>query len=296
MVNVVFSGQHCPHGPARVASASASSPRAASSAAIMAEQFRNWRWHYVQDDPSLTWGAPADRALLRRSPAYALAPGADSSCAARLGASWHDDLWSAVLGFCPLPARLRLAETSRGMRGFCSVLGGDESRLEALAVHAQYPVSPVAAAVVGVELARVAVAQLAAPPDVVVVVAARPWADEVPAFRRSIRGALPATACSLSTVVDAFRDPRDGAVVADGVALLAIRLPRPLAPDSFGPVAVSRCLRAARPLLRLDVNGPSPDALDLVALLDGDDDCDDAAAAASAAPRGLRWLLRGLLS
>ena len=84
----------------------------------MDAHFRNWRWHYVQDDPSLTWGAPADRALLRRSPAYALAPGADSSCAARLGASWHDDLWSAVLGFCPLPARLRLAETSRGMRGF----------------------------------------------------------------------------------------------------------------------------------------------------------------------------------
>ena len=245
----------------------------------MGSHYKNWKWHYVPDDERLTWGDASARALLRRSPAYALGACAGSRASGvEIAAGWHDDLWDAVLEFCPLAARLRLCEASRGLRGFaCGSAPLRDDARSSVAVHQCCPVSPVASACVGVDLARRACGGLAGPPDVVVLVAARPWAGEVPGLRRSIRAALPATACALSTTVDVFRDP-DGADRAEGVALLALRLPRPLARGQFGTVAVSECLRAARPLLKTpaqESSGPSPDALDLVALLEGEEDDDD---------------------
>ena len=95
-------------------------------------------------------------------------------------------------------------------------------------------------------------------------VATPPWADEVPTLRRALRAALPATTCSLAMVAPAFR--RGAATVAEGVGLVALRLPRPV--GAFGPEAVAAVTRAVAEVGA----GPSPDALDLVQLLDGDDD------------------------
>ena len=96
-----------------------------------------------------------------------------------------------------------------------------------------------------------------------VVLAARPWRLQLPELRAAVRRRLPPTCCALCTIAGALRV--DG-IIGHGVALLALRLPRPCA--DAGRVAVAAVLRRTEQYL-VRGPGPSPDALDLVALVDG---------------------------
>ena len=89
--------------------------------------------------------------------------------------------------------------------------------------------------VVAGDLARRALARLDGPPDVVVVIATRPWKDELGVLRRALRAALPATCCSLATTASSKSE--------FAVGLLALRLARPCA--DFGAAAVE--FRVERP-------------------------------------------------
>ena len=112
----------------------------------------------------------------------------------------------------------------------------------------------------GADLARHACARLSGPPDVVVVVATQPWAEELGVLRRALRAALPPTCCSLATTTL-------GSNADFAVGLLALRLERPCA--NFGAAAVAAVNRAVAPFTA-DL-APSHDALDLVALFDDEE-------------------------
>ena len=227
------------------------------------------KWHYVPDDPSLTWGAADDRARLWRSPTYALRV---DTKAAETPPEPLNGVWAAVLEFCDLRSTLALSTTVRSLRALAAnVAAVDAARHEGFAYcsknctehEAEDYRSGDPAESVGAELARRAVASLAGPPDVVVVLAARPWRLQLPELRAAVRRRLPPTCCALCTIAGALRV--DG-IIGHGVALLALRLPRPCADP--GRVAVAAVLRRTEQYLVRGA-GPSPDALDLVALVDG---------------------------
>mmetsp|Transcript_80942 Transcript_80942/g.127452 ORF Transcript_80942/g.127452 Transcript_80942/m.127452 type:complete len:260 (+) Transcript_80942:61-840(+) len=227
-----------------------------------------WNWYYQPDDPNLAWGGDARlRHVQRQSPLYSLSltpawkPPVD-----KVGA-----LWYVVLQYVDLNSCLQFSETSRGMRELVAIVGSRE-KLQGFACLNFHPGDPTTCCTVAVGLARQAIAQLRAPPDIAVVVATKPWAKALPALRRAIRAVLPITACSLSTTVHTFLDHVEEAVT-EGIAVLALRLPRPMKRGTFPTIAISTVIQATTPCLVASYSDPyqTPDALDLVALVDGDD-------------------------
>ena len=227
------------------------------------------KWHYVPDDPSLTWGSAEDCARLQRSPAYALHVDALTETPPEP----LNEVWAIVLEFCDLRSTLVLAASVKSLQAMAASVAARE-RHEGFAYcatacsadEAEDYRSGEPAESVGAELARRALAPLSGPPDVVVVLAARPWRLQLPALRAAIRQRLPPTTCALCTIAGALRVDGD---VGHGVALLAVRLPRPCA--DFGRAVVAAVLKKTEPYLVRGA-GPSPDALDLVALVDGFED------------------------
>ena len=89
------------------------------------------KWHYVPDDPSLTWGAADDRARLWRSPTYALRV---DTKAAETPPEPLNGVWAAVLEFCDLRSTLALSTTVRSLRALAAnVAAVDAARHEGFA-------------------------------------------------------------------------------------------------------------------------------------------------------------------
>ena len=264
-----------------------------SRAVVDADDGPGRSWWYAPTDASMVFGTVTGQEIcgIRDSPLFTItkaaarAPSvtATTSRGGQAEIEFHvdDGVWREILSFLPLRSCLALSTTSTQWRR-SGTLGRDHGRTHTSAVvdHRPPPAAPrFWQSLRGVfpdglqahvtRLLRRASERLPGPPDVVLVfLTAEKWNAWTEPVLRIVRSAVPALTAVLTATAAGLRDDTSGATVHDGIAIVTLRLGRPL--ERMGPAAVAAAHAAAKALCVHERGGAHADGLDLVRLLELD--------------------------